>query len=255
MVAVGVDALVGGADRPLDPDQAQERHRLREQRPDAAREERDREHDRRDHEGALDPEVGADRVVADREHEADGGQGERGRTAERPLEQHRAGDVAAAAGVAAGGLVDPHRVAADRGRQQLPGRVGDEVGARQPGEPLVDPAHVEQLLPAPGHRPDRADHDRDRREEVADLRVREQVQRRRERSIFQTRYAVQRPVTASVPASRRYRFLTLLVRRLAHRPCRSVRTRLRRTAREPRRARARARRSRAAGGRARPRGR
>src|SRR3954463_13336909 len=30
----------------------------------------------------------------------------------------------------------------------------------------------------------------------------------RERSIFQTRYAVQRPVTRSVPASRRYRFLT-----------------------------------------------
>src|SRR3954470_15940222 len=29
----------------------------------------------------------------------------------------------------------------------------------------------------------------------------------RERSIFQTRYAVQRPVTRSVPASRRYRFL------------------------------------------------
>src|SRR3954453_11876341 len=34
----------------------------------------------------------------------------------------------------------------------------------------------------------------------------------RERSIFQIRYAVQRPVTASVPASRKYRFLTLFRR-------------------------------------------
>src|SRR5437763_5395027 len=111
----------------------------------------------------------------------------------------------------------------------------------------------------------------------------------RERSIFQTRYAVQRPVMTSVPARRRYRFLTLggfggialvdgarwsfrgkdagsvrtwkvrarlrtrprgeqrvlaaqpvfrqtsLVRRLGHRPCRSVRTRPRPAAREPRR--------------------
>ena len=44
----------------------------------------------------------------------------------------------------------------------------------------MDPAHVEQLLPAPGHRPDRADHDRHRAQEVGDVRVRQEVQRLRE---------------------------------------------------------------------------
>ena len=61
-------------------------------RPRPAREERDAERDRREDEGALDPEVGADVVVADREHEADRRERERRRAAERALEQDGAGD-------------------------------------------------------------------------------------------------------------------------------------------------------------------
>src|SRR5205823_5433861 len=52
---------------------------------------------------------------------------------------------------------------------------GDEVGAHEPREPVVDPARGEQLLPAPGHRPDRKHHDREREEEVADAGVRQDV--------------------------------------------------------------------------------
>ena len=74
-------------------DQASGRRREREKRTK-------REHDRADDEQRLDPQVGADVVVADREREADRSERERRGAAERPLEQHGAGDVAAAAGVA-----------------------------------------------------------------------------------------------------------------------------------------------------------
>src|SRR4029079_1440141 len=47
----------------------------------------------------------------------------------------------------------------------------------QPAQPVVDAAAAEQLLPAPGHRPDGHDHDRDRPEEVLELRVAEDVDR------------------------------------------------------------------------------
>ena len=141
------------------------------------REEDDAEHDRRDDEGELDPEVAADVVVADREREADDGEHERRRAAERALEQHRARRRAAGALVPARRLVDPRRVAAERRRQHLPGRVADEVRAHEPRERVVHAARGEQPLPAPRHRPDRADHDRERGEPPAGARVREHVRR------------------------------------------------------------------------------
>ena len=45
-----------------------------------------------DDEDRLGPEVGADRVAADREQEADTGEQQRHRAAERPLDEHRARD-------------------------------------------------------------------------------------------------------------------------------------------------------------------
>ena len=141
------------------------------------REEHDREHERGDDEAELDPEVRADVVVPDRQHEADRRQRERRRAAECALEQHRPGDRPAVARMPARRLEDPHRVAADRGRQDLAGCVGGEVRPQQPAQPVVDAAAVEQLLPAPGHRPDGDDHDRDRREEVLELGVAEDVDR------------------------------------------------------------------------------
>ena len=51
------------------------------------REEHDPEDERADDEHALDPEVGADVVVADREREADRGEHEGCDAAERALEQ------------------------------------------------------------------------------------------------------------------------------------------------------------------------
>ena len=83
------------------------------------REENERAHDAQDDERELDPDVAADRVVADREHEAHGREHERRRAAERPLEQHRAGHRPARAGMAPRGLVDPRRISAERGRQHL----------------------------------------------------------------------------------------------------------------------------------------
>ena len=180
MVAVGVDALVdrrGAGARAGPPGgaepcaQAAGASCVRRARPPGQRP---------DHESAFDPEVGADVVVADREREANRGQRQGGRSAERPLEQHRAGDRRALPRMPAGGLVDPDGVASDRGRQHLARGVGDEVGANEPGEPVVDPADAQQLLPAPRHRPDREHHDRHGAQEVAQVRVREQVQRPRE---------------------------------------------------------------------------
>src|SRR2546427_2613390 len=143
MVAVGVDPLVRRADRAVEPDEPEQRDGAGEHRTYAPREQRDGEDDRRDYEGELDPEVGADVVLAHGEHEADRGEREGRGAAERPLQKHRAGDLAAASAVPPGGLVDPHRVAADRRRQDLPSRVGDEVGAHQPREAVVDSTRLE----------------------------------------------------------------------------------------------------------------
>jgi hypothetical protein len=169
--AVGVDALVDGAQGLLEPRAAQDRHRPRERPPH-----------RRENSTTPSTTVATTKpssthryaptvVAPDREHEADRREQQRRRPAERSLEQHRPRDRPAVAGVAASRLEDPHRISADRGRQHLAGRVRGEVGAGQPGEAVVDPAAGEQLLPAPGHRPDRDDHDRDAREEVRELGV------------------------------------------------------------------------------------
>src|SRR6202035_4199977 len=50
--------------------------------------------------------------------------------------------------MAARRLVDPRGIAADPGREYLPDSVGDEIRAREPGEPLYDAARAEQQLPA-----------------------------------------------------------------------------------------------------------
>src|SRR5918997_1022964 len=60
---------------------------------------------------------------------------------------------------------DADRVAADRGREHLPGRVADEVELREPPERLADPLRGEEDLPAPRHPPGGHEEDRERREE------------------------------------------------------------------------------------------
>ena len=139
-----------------------------------------------EHEGALDPEVGADVVAADRQQEADGAEEHRRRAAERPLEQDDRGDRAEPLAVAARGLEDPDGVAADRGGQDLAGRVGDEVRPGQPRQPLVHALRPEQAAPALGHRHDGEGHDRDREQEPPRLAsaMTSAVSRM---SIFQTR--------------------------------------------------------------------
>jgi hypothetical protein len=138
--AVGVYALVERSQRPLDAQAAEKRHRASERPARRTRKEEQAERDRPDDEDELDPQVDADVVAADREQEADRGQGERRRTAERSLEQDRAGHVAAPARMPSRSLVDPHRVTADCGRQDLPCRVRDQVRAEEPAEPVADPA-------------------------------------------------------------------------------------------------------------------
>src|SRR6202022_4809608 len=94
-----VTPLVDGPQRPLEPEPAQERHRPGERAPGAPREEPYRERDRGDDERALDPEVGAHVVAAERERETDRSERERARAAERALEQYRPRHGAAEAGM------------------------------------------------------------------------------------------------------------------------------------------------------------
>ena len=81
-----LDAVVERAQRALEPD-ARAAARRREQRPRASARRTGREHERAEDERALEPEVGADVVAADREQEADGAEQHRRRAAERALEQ------------------------------------------------------------------------------------------------------------------------------------------------------------------------
>jgi hypothetical protein len=75
------------------------------------------------------------------------------------------------------GLDDPYRITADRGRQDLPGRVRNEVGARQPRQPFAHPLRGQQPPPALGHRNDGQKHDRDREQEPPEVGIREHVER------------------------------------------------------------------------------
>ncbi len=130
-----------------------------------------------DDEERLDPEVRPDVVVAEREQEADGGQHQRRRTADRTLEEHRGRSRVPVPRMAARRLVDPDRVSADRRREYLACRIGDEVGPRQPGNAVLDALRPQHQLPAPRHREDRHDHDREREEEVERVGVRDHVDR------------------------------------------------------------------------------
>ena len=165
VVAVGVNALVDVADRPLEREPAQQRDASRASSGRSRREKSaTREHHASPtHEGELDPEVAADVVVAEREREADRGEHERRRAAERALEQHRARRRRRPARWRRGGLVDPRR----RRRRPPSAAPGPPCSATKYArtsqrEPVVDAARLEQPLPAPRHRPHREHHDRER---------------------------------------------------------------------------------------------
>ena len=177
MAAVVVDAVVERPQRPLDAHAHEQRAQTREQRARRPGEEDDEEQDGAEHERSLEPEVGADVVAADCEHEPDRPEQHRGGAAEPPLDEDDRGEVAGAARVPLGGLEDPHRVAADGRRQDLAGGVRDEVRARQPPEMLDDPLRRQQ--PAPPHRHGQSghDHDRDRQGEPPEVGRREDVPR------------------------------------------------------------------------------
>ena len=177
MVAVGVHRVVDPRDELVEPDERENRPPELEQRPRAAREEQEAEDDRRHDEERLDPEVRADVVVPDGEREADRGQDQRRRAADRALEEDGRGSGVAVARMTACRLVDANRVAADRRRQDLAGRVRDEVGTREPAQSVLDPLCSEQQLPAPGHREDGHDHQEEREQQVPGIRVADHAQR------------------------------------------------------------------------------
>ena len=136
MVAVAVDAVVDRPRRHLEPEPPRVREQEREPAPHGAREEDEARSQRGDDEEHLDPEIRPDRVAPDREQQPHPGEHQGHRTADRPLEEDRAGDRRDLARVAAGRLEDPRGVTADRRRQHLADGVGDEVGARQPEQPF-----------------------------------------------------------------------------------------------------------------------
>ena len=172
---VGVHPFVHRANGPFHAKPPQQRHGPGQRPPRRAREDGEGEQDRGHDERELDPEIRADVVFAERKREAHGGQGERGRASEGALEQHRAGDRPSPPRVAPGRLEDPRRVAAHGRRQHLPRGVADEVRPRQPTQPLVDRARLEQPLPAPRHGQHRHRHDRHRRRQPPVIRLGEDV--------------------------------------------------------------------------------
>ena len=125
-------------------------------------------------------------VAPDREHEADGDEDERPGRADHALHENGARDLRLRLGPAARVRGDAHRVAADRRRQHLSGRIADEVELRQPGERLVDPLRGEERLPAPGHPDGRDEEDHVRGEQVPAVARPDQVERL-PRSICQIR--------------------------------------------------------------------
>ena len=180
MAAVVMDALVEVPDRLLQAEPPQERLRPAQERPGRAREEEEPEDERAEDEDALEPQVGGHVVLADREQEADRAERDRRRAAEPALEQDGAGDDGRSARVAPRRLHDADRVASERGRKHLPGRVRDEVGTGQPRHALVDRVRGEQPAPAQREHRNGADHDHDRQREPGEIRVGEDVERRAE---------------------------------------------------------------------------
>jgi hypothetical protein len=99
VVAVVVDALVEMPHRLLEPQAAEQRLRTAQQRTCGAREDEEREEEGPDHEDALEPQVRAHVVLADREQEPDRTEHEGRRAAEAPLQQHGPGDDGRAPGM------------------------------------------------------------------------------------------------------------------------------------------------------------
>ena len=87
VTAKDVHALVQGAQRPFEPEAAQQRHETAQESPHPAGEEQHCEDDRPDDEHAFDPEVGADVVLADGKREADSGERQRCDAAEGTLQE------------------------------------------------------------------------------------------------------------------------------------------------------------------------
>ena len=127
-------------------------------------------------------------VAPDREDEPDGDEDEGPGRPEHALHEHRPGGLALRVRSPARVRGDPHRVAADRGREHLARRIPDEVDLRQPAERLVDPLRGEERLPAPGHSDGGREEDDIRREQVPPIARRDQVDRLA-RSICQMRNA------------------------------------------------------------------
>src|SRR5919198_3477453 len=170
-VAVRVDALVDGPQRPVDPEPREDRDHSGERPARGAGEERHAEHDRPDDERGLDPEVGAHVVAADGEREPERSEDQRRRTAERSPEQHGPRDRPSVPGMAPRRLEDARGVAADRRGEHLADHVRDEIRPHEPRKSVLHALRAQEPLPAPRHRPDGDDHDRERGQEVADPSV------------------------------------------------------------------------------------
>ncbi len=179
VVPVAVDALVDGPRRRSSAELARERQERTASRRRTVREKKTTP-------ATIVPTTkiasiqryGADRVVADREQEADAREQERHRPADRPLEQDRARDRRDPARVAAGRLVDARCVAADARRQHLaPPRTRRSRCGSATGRDSCTPRAREQQLPAPRHRRHRDERQERREQEPGDARRAEDVRR------------------------------------------------------------------------------
>ena len=180
MPAEVVDALVEGTHRPLDSEAAAG---AAASGASSGRAERAKKRKMStivpSDESALEPEVRADVVGAEREQEPDRAEQHRAGAAEAALEQDDRGHVRRPARVPPRRLVDAHRVAADRRGEHLARGVRDEVRPRQPPEALLHPLRAHQPLPAKRHGQGRADHDRDGEREPPRVRVERACRRSR----------------------------------------------------------------------------
>ena len=175
--AVVVDALVERTQHsveadPLEPGLGEAKKRTRR-----ASEEQERKHDRPEHEDALDPEIRAHVEAPDRQEKRNRSEQNRRSAAKAPLQHDGSAGDGCLPRVATSGLDDAHRVTAERGRQDLPGGVSDEVGAGEPGEALVDPLCPQEPPPARGQHRHRQDHDRGRDCEPCEVGLGEHVER------------------------------------------------------------------------------
>ena len=111
--SVAVHALVETARRALDAQPPRERDEPAEDDARAAREHQHAEPDRAERDRDLEPEVRADVVPPEGEHDAERRERQRREAAQHAFHDHRAGHGAAAVGMATGKVVDARRVAAE----------------------------------------------------------------------------------------------------------------------------------------------